>query len=238
MVMNLSVQNGKIFLFVLFSLETLVVFYLLFSAAPLCPEQPTRAAQAAQLTDEQEFQQIEDRWIEAINKRDQYVLELVLSPELIDVSAVGDVTTRNQQISMLLQKGAQPRLLDQRVMKVRVLGNLAIVIGNYTEQLRLNDKSVQQKGVFTQVYQNVRGNWLCVNSHRTATGEPVQQKTRGPKKQNHTQRPLSSPLLRRADSFTDTQAVASAPQTSTSLINVPYTAGPVPQRTHRARVHS
>jgi hypothetical protein len=37
------------------------------------------------LTDEQRFQQVEDRWSKAINKRDQNVLELVLSPELIGI---------------------------------------------------------------------------------------------------------------------------------------------------------
>src|SRR5579859_5004215 len=147
MVMNPSVQKVKLLLLSPFSLAICVVLCLPLSAVPFCAGRQTRATQAAPLTDEQEFQQVEDRWSEAINKRDQYVLELVLSPELIDVSAVGDVTTRNQQISMLLQKVTEPRSLDQRVMKVRVLGNLAIVIGNYTEQLRLNGKSVLKKGV-------------------------------------------------------------------------------------------
>jgi hypothetical protein len=215
--MNQSVQNEKLFLLILFFLETLVVFCLLFSAVPLCPEQQTHAAQTSPLTDEQEFQQVEDRWSAAINKRDQYVLELVLSPELIDISATGDVTTRNQQISMLFQKGTEARSIDQRVVKVRVLGNITVVIGNYTEQLRANDKAVQQKGVFTHIYENVRGNWLCVNSHRTATEEPVRQKARGSKKQAS----LSSPPLHGANSSTDTQAAASTPQNSTSLIDAP-----------------
>jgi hypothetical protein len=39
------------------------------------------------LTDEQKFQQVEVRWSKAINKRDRYVLEFVLSPELIGILA-------------------------------------------------------------------------------------------------------------------------------------------------------
>jgi hypothetical protein len=228
--MNQSVQNGKLFLLCLFFLETLVVFCLLFSAVPLCPQQQPHVTQTSALTEEQKFQQVEDRWSEAINKRDQYVLELVLSPELIDISATGDVTTRNQQISMLLQKGTEPRSLDQRVVRVRVLANIAVVTGSYTEQLRVNDKAVQQEGVFTHVYQNIRGNWLCVNSHRTATGEPVRQNARGSKKQNS----LSRPLLYGANSFKDTQAAASSPQNSTHFIDGPAFAGTMPQRTHSA----
>lgn len=228
--MNRSVQNGKPFLLCLFILETLVMFCLLFSAMPLCPQQETHATQTSPLTDERRFQKVEDRWSEAINKRDQYVLELVLSPELMDISATGDVTTRNQQISMLFQKGTEPIALDQRVVRVRVLANIAVVTGNYTEQLRVNDKTVQQKGVFTHVYQSVRGNWLCVVSHRTATGEAARQKARGSKKQNS----LSRPLLHGTNGYKDTQAAASTPQNSTHFIDVPVLAGTTSQRTQRA----
>jgi hypothetical protein len=228
--MNQSVQNGKLFLLCPFFFETLVVFCLFFSAVPLCPQQQTPATQTSSLTDEQRFQQVEDRWSAAINKRDQCVLELVLSPELIDIAATGDVTTRNQDISMLFQKGTEARSIDQRVVRVRVLGNIAVVIGNYTEQLRANDKAVQQKGVFTHVYQNIRGNWLCVNAHRTAAGEPVRQKARGSKKQNS----LSSPLPHRANSSISTQAAASTPQNSIGLIDAPLYAGTKPQGTHSA----
>src|SRR5206468_11941935 len=46
--------------------------------------------------DLKQFQKIEDTWSEAINARDQYNLELVLSPLFVDVSASGDITTRTQ----------------------------------------------------------------------------------------------------------------------------------------------
>ena len=189
--MNQSVQNGKLFLVCLFFLETLVVFCLLFAAVPLCPQQQPHANQTSPLTDEQKFQQVEDRWSEAIDKRDQYVLEQVLSPALIDISAAGDVTTRNQQISMLFQKGIPPRSLDQLVVRVRVLANIAVVTGSYTEQLRVNDKAVQQKGVFTHVYQNVRGNWLCVNAQRTPDAESVSEKARGAAKHNNAEQSIT-----------------------------------------------
>ena len=35
---------------------------------------------------------------------DQYGLELVLSPLLVDVSATGDITTRNQQVALMTQR--------------------------------------------------------------------------------------------------------------------------------------
>ena len=49
----------------------------------------------------QQFQKIESSWDDAVNKRDQYGLELVLSPLFLDVAASGDISTRNQQVSRI-----------------------------------------------------------------------------------------------------------------------------------------
>jgi len=49
-----------------------------------------------------QFQKIENSWDDAVNRRDQYGLELVLSPLFLDVAASGDISTRNQQLAYLL----------------------------------------------------------------------------------------------------------------------------------------
>ena len=138
--------------------------------------------QASLSTDNQIFQTIEDRWGEAINKRNQYALEQVLSPELIDISAIGAVTTRNQQIAMLFGKNTEPLSLDQRVSNVRTFGDLAVVIGTYGEKRRVNGKLMGLNGMFTHIFQNVHGNWLCVSAQRTLPVETVPQKGRGREK--------------------------------------------------------
>jgi hypothetical protein len=157
----------------------LSIVSLLFSVVSLCPAQQARATQASLQINIQTFQQVEDRWSEAINKRDQYALGIVLSPELIDISASGEVRTRNQRVAMLFQKGTEPLLLDRRVVNVRIFGDLAVVIGTYVEKPRVNEEPARCKGMFTHIYQNVRGNWLCVNAHSTAAAEPSRQKLRG-----------------------------------------------------------
>jgi hypothetical protein len=151
------------------------ILFVLFSSGFQTHAQQAGSAQAPKLSDKQAFQQIEDRWSQAIAKRDQYALELVLSPELIDISASGNQTTRDQQIAMLFEKNAEPLSLDQRVTNVRRFGELAVVIGSYEEQLRVNRKLVRRTGVFTHIYHNERGNWLCVNAQRTAEAEPALQ---------------------------------------------------------------
>jgi len=145
----------------------------LFLAAPLCLAQSSCADKGSKLSDVQTFQRVEDRWSQAIIKHDQYALELVLSPELIDISASGEETIRNQQIAMLFEKKSAPLSLDQRVINVRRLDGVTLVIGTYTSQQRVNGKLIRQKGKFTHVYQKVHSKWLCVSAHRTAEVEPV-----------------------------------------------------------------
>jgi hypothetical protein len=160
------------------------ILFILYSSGPQTNAQQASSAQASQLFDKQAFQQIEDRWSLAIVKRDQYALELELSPELIDISASGYQTTRDQQIAMLFEKDAEPLSLDQRVTTARTYGELAVVIGSYDEQLRVNGRPVRQTGLFTHIYHKERGKWLCLNAQRTATVESVPDKARGAAKHN------------------------------------------------------
>jgi hypothetical protein len=166
------------------------ILFVLLSSMSRTNAQQAGAPQASQLPDKQAFQQIEDRWSQAIAKRDQYALELVLSPELIDISAWGDQTTRNQQVAMLFEKDAAPLSLGQRVRNVRTFGELAVVIGSYDEQLRVNGKPVRQTGMFTHIYHNERGNWLCVNAQRTPDVESVPEKAQGAAKHNNAEQSI------------------------------------------------
>ena len=114
-----------------------------------------------------EFQTIEDKWSGAINDRDQYALELVLSPLFVDVAATGDVSTRNQQLATLIAADDKTLHLDQRVITVRLLGDIAVANGTYALHHKVATGVVDEKGVFTHVFERVHNNWLCINSQRT-----------------------------------------------------------------------
>src|ERR1700741_1590304 len=118
-----------------------------------------------------EMQQGEDRWANAVTKRDQYALELVLAPQYIGISATGDVTTRNQQIAHLFVKNAGPDSLEQKVISVRFVGDVAIVNGTYVMSWKGEKGPVLEKGIFSHVFEHVRDNWLCLNSQRTVVAE-------------------------------------------------------------------
>jgi ketosteroid isomerase-like protein len=89
------------------------------------------------------------------------------------------VTTRNQQIAVLLERHNALPSLDQHVLNVRTFGDLVVVIGSYDEQLHAGGKPVSRRGMFTHVYKNAHGHWLCINAHRTAAAESEHQKIPG-----------------------------------------------------------
>ncbi len=129
-----------------------------------------------------EFQKVDDAWSQAVNARDEYGLELALSPLFVDVAATGDVTTRNQQVAQLINGDDKTVRLEQKVITVRVLGDVAVANGTYTLHHKGKNGPVDEKGVFTQVFQRVHDRWLCVNSQRTEIREDALQAVKAKKK--------------------------------------------------------
>jgi ketosteroid isomerase-like protein len=157
------------------------------AAAPVQP-----AAASAESPEIREFQKIEDTWSGAINERDQYNLELVLSPLFVDVSAVGDITTRNQQLAQLITLEDKTLHLGQKVITVRMLGDIAVANGTYVLHHKVGSAQLDEKGVFTHVFERTRGGWLCINSQRTVLREDSNAK---PKKQSNAEMPFHIPLF-------------------------------------------
>lgn len=135
-----------------------------------------------------QFQKIDDNWSNAVNQRDQYGLENVLSPLFVNVGANGDVTTRNQQVAQVLSGEDKTLYLTQKVITVRMLGDIAVANGTYTLHHKAISGEVDEKGVFTQVFERAHGGWLCINSQQTtlrADASAKQKKQQGPESSFH-----------------------------------------------------
>ena len=140
------------------------------------------------------MQKLEDQWSDAIVKRDQYGLELLLSPLYVGISASGEVTTRNQQIAQLFQKTTDPLTMEQRVISARMLGDVAVVNGTYITRRKTGSDTIEERGIFTHVYNRSRNHWACVNAQRTAVVDltPGKQKTQ---QKSDAQLPFHIPLF-------------------------------------------
>jgi Domain of unknown function (DUF4440) len=144
-----------------------------------------------------ELQKVADRWDEAVYQHDQYALELVLAPQFINISDTGDVTNRDQQISEMMMKDAPHFQLTQKVVSVRLAGDIAVVNGTYDRVFQgsklSRTKSKTESGVFSQVYVRARNTWECINSQRTIIqGTAVKGKKKSDK--DATEKPLNHDL--------------------------------------------
>ena len=161
-------------------------------ACPFAPAQgaataaatPASSATTTESPEIRQFQQIEDKWSTAENQHDQYGLDLVLSPLLVNVAANGDVTTHDQQVVQALTNDDKLYYLAQKVVAVRMLGDVAVVNGTYTVRHHVNSSEMVDKGVFTQVFQQTRGGWMCINAQRTLVHEDSNTKKRDKEKKD------------------------------------------------------
>jgi len=203
----------------------------LFLLAGLAPAALSVHAQEAATTTEEtaktptqidEMQKVEDTWSVALAKRDQYGLDLVLSPKFVDISAIGEVRSRNQEIAYVLNKFPDLISLEQKVANVRMIGDIAVVNGTYILRRRVNGHPVDEKGIFSHVFQKNRSTWQCVNAQRTIVVEqPVDKKAaETASKKSNAELPFHIPLLHKgADptpppgTQTQTNSAASAQQT-------------------------
>lgn len=168
------------------------------NSTPLAADSTTpRGATSVGSPEVQQFQKIEDAWSSAVNARDQYALELVLSPLFVDISASGDITTRNQQLVQVITGEDKTLHMEQRVIAVRLLGDIAVANGTYVLHHKSGSSPVDEKGVFTHVFERQRGGWVCVNSQRTVLREDGQGVKK--KKQSDAEMPFHIPLFSKGE---------------------------------------
>jgi ketosteroid isomerase-like protein len=119
------------------------------------------------------IRQIETNWATALVKQDQYALELALAPTYVDISASGEVTTKDQQIAHLYVHDYAVLGFNETLTSVRVMGESAIAQGTYTLKRKWGGEIQEERGVFTHVYARTRDTWQCVNGQRTIVREQV-----------------------------------------------------------------
>ncbi len=145
-----------------------------------------------------EIQKVVDRWDDAVFQHDPYALELVQAPQFINISDTGQITNRDQQVAQMVMKGAVKFTLAQKVVSVRMLGDVAVVNGTYDRAFkgsRLNHTQAKdQKGVFSQVYIRARNSWQCINSQRTLIVEETEKDKKKKAKDGSNEKPLTHGL--------------------------------------------
>jgi ketosteroid isomerase-like protein len=111
----------------------------------------------------------------------------------VDIAASGDVTTRNQQLAQVISGEDKTMHIDQKAITVRMLGDVAVVNGTYTLHHKGATGPVDEKGIFTHVFQRVHNSWYCINAQRTVLREDGPQ-TKA-KKKSDAELPFHIPIF-------------------------------------------
>lgn len=137
----------------------------------LCSGPAFSQAAEAESPDAAKIRQIETAWAAAIVKKDQFGLDLALAPTYVDISANGEVTTKDQQIARLFAANYGLLSYNETITSIRVVGETALAQGTYTLRRKFGSEVQEERGIFTHVYQRTRETWQCINSQRTVVRE-------------------------------------------------------------------
>jgi hypothetical protein len=170
--------------------------------APVAPAvaQEAASSQNAAETPVQQFQHQEDSWSIALVNKDEFALDNLLAPTFVDIAATAQVSTRNQYIADTLTGMPAPLLsVEQRVVSVRIISDVAIVEGTYILKVRgTGDHVLDQSGIYTHIYVRSHNAWACVNAQRTQvtdTAETRAQAEKKPAKKSSAALPFHIPLI-------------------------------------------
>ncbi len=101
----------------------------------------------------------------------------------------------HQQVAELVAGADKTVHLDQKVITVRLLGDVAVANGTYMLHFKATSGPIDEKGVFTHVFERVRGNWLCINSQRTAVREETAGKQKKQSSGKQADQPFHIPIF-------------------------------------------
>ena len=110
---------------------------------------------------EQELMTLDQSWCNADVKNDVAALTAILSDDLTDVSVTGKLNTKAQDIANL--KTDKTTLCDEDMLKVRVYGDAAVVVGRAT----VKSATFNGQFRFTDTYIRRDGHWQVVASQST-----------------------------------------------------------------------
>lgn len=142
---------------------------LLFAGSTLAFGQPGKADPASV---EKTILQLERDWVQVgTNKanieKDTQTLGRIVADDWVGIDYLGHAVTKAQAIANLKSGAASIQSIQLGEMKVRVLGDTAIVTGSDTEKSMYKGKDSSGKYVWTDIFVNRNGRWQAAASHST-----------------------------------------------------------------------
>ncbi|HYE41968.1 MAG TPA: nuclear transport factor 2 family protein [Caulobacteraceae bacterium] len=145
---------------------------------PPTPAAPARAAPTPAVTaapmrsDEAELVRLEHAYAKALIQKDREFLMSFYASNWRGGNWTG-FWTKSRMIRSLLDDRYVVKSMEVRDLKVRVIGDVAIVQGIDDEVTSMNGRDTSGRWVFTDVFEKRDGRWVAVASHTSEMkGEP------------------------------------------------------------------
>jgi len=112
---------------------------------------------------------IEQRWVEALERRDAAAVGEILSADFVDTTYRGERRTREEALAGLTSPSRAPTTQRLSELDARVYGNVGIVTGVNTVTGR--DPAFTARIRFTDVFVHERRLWKAVSAQETLIEE-------------------------------------------------------------------
>jgi hypothetical protein len=115
---------------------------------------------------------LEEAWVNAILQKNVAVLDREIADNFSGVSPSGEPYTKQQAIADIRSGFYAVDTMDLENVKVRVLGDLAIVTYYRNEKNTLGKEDCSGRYIFTDVWVNRDDDWKVILSHGTPVESP------------------------------------------------------------------
>jgi ketosteroid isomerase-like protein len=115
-----------------------------------------------------ELIQLEQRWVEALERRDAVAVGAILADDFVDTTYRGERRTRRQALDGLTSRSRADTTQRLSDLGVRLYGSVGIVTGVNTVTGRNPDFTVRVR--FTDVFVRRNGVWKAVSAQETLEG--------------------------------------------------------------------
>jgi ketosteroid isomerase-like protein len=123
---------------------------------------------------EQELLKLEREWLDAYTKRDVAAMERIEADDFIITFPNGQMSNKAQQVESLKRAapaGPPPQFHTEET-RVRLMGDVAILMGIVVGKWQANGKEVVERNRYTDVWAKRGGRWQVVASHLSTLASP------------------------------------------------------------------
>jgi ketosteroid isomerase-like protein len=123
---------------------------------------------------EQELLKLEREWLDAYTKRDVAAMERIEADDFVITFPNGSMSNKAQQVESL-KRGASagpPPQFHTEETKVRLMGDVAILMGIVVGKYQVDGKEVVERSRYTDVWAKRGGRWQVVASHLSNLPSP------------------------------------------------------------------